>query len=203
MLLAFDVGNTNIVCGVYKDRKLIKNWRIATDTLQTADGYVALLGTLFHLNQLEFDDVEDIIISTVVPPIIPILETMSHRYFHVKPILVGPGIKTGLNILYDNPKELGADRIVNAVAAIAEYDCPLIIIDMGTATTFCVIDTKGNYLGGVVAPGIGIPWKLCSREHPSSRASNSSRRRTSFAAIPYPLCRQASITDLSDRLMKS
>lgn len=156
MLLAFDVGNTNIVCGVYKDRKLIKNWRIATDTLQTADGYVALLGTLFHLNQLEFDDVEDIIISTVVPPIIPILETMSHRYFHVKPILVGPGIKTGLNILYDNPKELGADRIVNAVAAIAEYDCPLIIIDMGTATTFCVIDTKGNYLGGAVAPGIGI-----------------------------------------------
>ena len=139
MLLAFDVGNTNIVCGVYKDRKLIKNWRIATDTLQTADGYVALLGTLFRLNQLEFDDVEDIIISTVVPPIIPILETMSHRYFHVKPILVGPGIKTGLNILYDNQKELGADRIVNAVAAIAEYDCPLIIIDMGTATTFCSV----------------------------------------------------------------
>lgn len=92
---------------------------------------------------------EDIIISTVVPPIIPILETMSHRYFHVKPILVGPGIKTGLNILYDNPKELGADRIVNVVAAIAEYDCPLIIIDMGTATTFCVIDTKGNYLGAL------------------------------------------------------
>lgn len=153
MLLAFDVGNTNIVCGVYKDRKLIKNWRIATDTLQTADGYVALLGTLFHLNQLEFDDVEDIIISTVVPPIIPILETMSHRYFHVKPILVGPGIKTGLNILYDNPKELGADRIVNAVAAIAEYDCPLIIIDMGTATTFCVIDTRK------------LPWRRCRTGH--------------------------------------
>ena len=193
MLLAFDVGNTNIVCGVYKDRKLIKNWRIATDTLQTADGYVALLGTLFHLNQLEFDDVEDIIISTVVPPIIPILETMSHRYFHVKPILVGPGIKTGLNILYDNPKELGADRIVNAVAAIAEYDCPLIIIDMGTEITLAALSHRAS----------AFPWKLCSREHPSSRASNSSRRRTSFAAIPYPLCRQASITDLSDRLMKS
>ena len=156
MLLAFDVGNTNIVCGVYKDRKLIKNWRIATDTLQTADGYVALLGTLFHLNQLEFDDVEDIIISTVVPPIIPILETMSHRYFHVKPILVGPGIKTGLNILYDNPKELGADRIVNAVAAIAEYDCPLIIIDMGTATTISVVDDKKHYIGGMIMPGVQI-----------------------------------------------
>lgn len=156
MLLAFDVGNTNIVCGVYKEKKLIHHWRVATDTLQTADGYAALLGTLFQLNGLSFKDVEDIIISTVVPPIIPILETMSHRYFNTKPIMVGSGIKTGLNILYDNPKELGADRIVNAVAAIAEYDCPLIIIDMGTATTFCVIDSKGNYLGGAVAPGIGI-----------------------------------------------
>ena len=168
MLLAFDVGNTNIVCGVYKDRKLIKNWRIATDTLQTADGYVALLGTLFHLNQLEFDDVEDIIISTVVPPIIPILETMSHRYFHVKPILVGPGIKTGLNILYDNPKELGADRIVNAVAAIAEYDC--------------VIDTKGNYLGGAVAPGIGI-----SMEALFQRASKLPR--IELVKTPNIICR--------------
>ena len=111
MLLAFDVGNTNIVCGVYKERKLIRHWRVATDTLQTADGYAALLGTLFQLNGLEFKDVEDIIISTVVPPIIPILETMCQRYFHTKPIMVGPGIKTGLNILYDNPKELGADRI--------------------------------------------------------------------------------------------
>ena len=182
MLLAFDVGNTNIVCGVYKDRKLIKNWRIATDTLQTADGYVALLGTLFRLNQLEFDDVEDIIISTVVPPIIPILETMSHRYFHVKPILLGPGIKTGLNILYDNPKELCADRIVNAVAAIAEYDCPLIIIDMGTATTFCVIDTKGNYLGGAVAPGIGI-----SMEALFQRASKLPR--IELVKTPNIICR--------------
>ena len=96
MLLAFDVGNTNIVCGVYKDRKLIRHWRVATDTLQTADGYAALLGNLFQLTGLSFKEVEDIIISTVVPPIIPILETMSQRYFHTKPILVGPGIKTGV-----------------------------------------------------------------------------------------------------------
>ncbi len=122
MLLAFDVGNTNIVCGVYKERKLIRHWRVATDTLQTADGYAALLGTLFQLSGLAFKDVEDIIISTVVPPIIPILETMSQRYFHTKPIMVGPGIKTGLNILYEHQKELGADSIVNAGAAIEEYD---------------------------------------------------------------------------------
>jgi type III pantothenate kinase len=182
MLLAFDVGNTNIVCGVYKERKLIRHWRVATDTLQTADGYAALLGTLFQLNGLAFKDVEDIIISTVVPPIIPILETMSQRYFHTKPIMVGPGIKTGLNILYDNPKELGADRIVNAVAAIAEYDCPLIIIDMGTATTFCVVDTKGNYLGGAVAPGIGI-----SMEALFQRASKLPR--IELVKTPKIICR--------------
>lgn len=156
MLLAFDVGNTNIVSGIYDGEKLIHHWRFATDTLQTADGYAAILGQLFQLNGMHLSDIEDVIISTVVPPIIPILETLSQRYFHTKPIMVGPGIKTGMNILYDNPKELGADRIVNAVAATAEYPCPLIVIDMGTATTFCVIDAKGNYLGGAVAPGIGI-----------------------------------------------
>ena len=182
MLLAFDVGNTNIVCGVYKDRKLIRHWRVATDTLQTADGYAALLGNLFQLTGLSFKEVEDIIISTVVPTIIPILETMSQRYFHTKPILVGPGIKTGLNILYDNPKELGADRIVNAVAAVDEYKCPLIIIDMGTATTFCVLDTKGNYLGGAVAPGIGI-----SMEALFQRASKLPR--IELVKTPSIICR--------------
>lgn len=182
MLLAFDVGNTNIVCGVYKDRNLIRYWRVATDTLQTADGYAALLGNLFQLTGLSFKEVEDIIISTVVPPIIPILETMSQRYFHTKPILVGPGIKTGLNILYDNPKELGADRIVNAVAAVDEYKCPLIIIDMGTATTFCVLDTKGSYLGGAVAPGIGI-----SMEALFQRASKLPR--IELVKTPSIICR--------------
>ena len=163
MLLAFDVGNTNIVCGIYHDRELIGHWRFATDTLQTADGYAGMMANLFRLNGMSFSDIEDVIISTVVPPIIPILESLSRRYFHVNPILVGPGIKTGLNILYDNPKELGADRIVNAVAAIAEYHCPLIVIDMGTATTFCVIDEKGSYLGGAVAPGIGISMEALFR----------------------------------------
>ena len=182
MLLAFDVGNTNIVCGVYKDRNLIRHWRVATDTLQTADGCAALLGNLCQLTGLSFKEAADIIISTVVPPIIPILETMSQRYFHTKPILVGPGIKTGLNILYDNPKELGADRIVNAVAAVDEYKCPLIIIDMGTATTFCVLDTKGNYLGGAVAPGIGI-----SMEALFQRASKLPR--IELVKTPSIICR--------------
>lgn len=153
MLLAFDVGNTNIVCGIYRGKELLNHWRLATDTLQTADGYASVLGTLFRINGLQFSDIEDVIISTVVPPIIPILESLSRRYFSVNPILVGPGIKTGLNILYDNPKDLGADRIVNAVAAIAEYKCPLIVIDLGTATTFCVIDEKGIILAGLLLRG--------------------------------------------------
>ena len=155
MLLAFDVGNTNIVCGVYKDRNLIRHWRVATDTLQTADGYAALLGNLFQLTGLSFKEVEDIIISTVVPPIIPILETMSQRYFHTKPILVGPGIKTGIKLKYENPREIGADRIVNVVGAYEQYGGPLIVIDIGTATTFDVVDTNGDFLGGVISPGLG------------------------------------------------
>lgn len=156
MLLAFDVGNTNIVCGVYQGHQLVDHWRMSTDRLQTADGYGVQIGTLFLLNGLHFSDVEDIIISTVVPPLTPILERMAMRYFKIKPIFVGPGIKTGMNILYDNPKELGADRIVNAVAVVEEYGGPAIVIDLGTATTFCAINSKGNYLGGAVAPGIGI-----------------------------------------------
>lgn len=147
MLLAFDVGNTNIVCGVYDGDSLIQHWRLATDTLQTADGYAGMFGTLFDLGGIKFSDITDVIIATVVPPIIPLLEKLSKKYFHCDPILVGPGIKTGLNILYDNPRELGADRIVNAVAAINEYGAPLIIIDMGTATTFCVVDSKKKILG--------------------------------------------------------
>lgn len=156
MLLAFDVGNTNIVIGVFKGDKLVGHWRTATSTLQTADQYGASLGMMFQLDGMKFSDIDAIIISTVVPPIIPILETLCRRYFHIEPLMVGPGIKTGLNILYDNPKELGADRIVNAVAGIALYGGPLIIMDMGTATTFCAIDEKNRYLGGAVAPGVGI-----------------------------------------------
>lgn len=182
MLLAFDVGNTNIVCGVYKDHQLLDHWRVATNTLQTADGYAASLGMLFQLNGFRFDEVEDVIISTVVPPIIPILETLARRYFHVKPIIVGPGIKTGMNILYDNPKELGADRIVNAVAAINKYGGPCIIIDMGTATTFCVINEKSQYLGGSVAPGIGI-----SMEALFQRASKLPR--IELKKVPSCICK--------------
>ena len=156
MLLVFDVGNTNIVVGLYDGDKMIYHWRAATNELKTADEYAASLGMMFQLDGVTFDMVTDIIISSVVPPVNPTLEYLCRRYFHVEPMMVGPGMKTGLNILYDNPRELGADRIVNAVAGITLYGGPLIIIDLGTATTFCAIDEKKRYLGGAVTPGIGI-----------------------------------------------
>lgn len=156
MLLVFDVGNTNIVLGLYDGDKMIYHWRAATNELKTADEYAASLGMMFQLDGVTFDMVTDIIISSVVPPVNPTLEYLCRRYFHVGPMMVGPGMKTGLNILYDNPRELGADRIVNAVAGITLYGGPLIIIDLGTATTFCAIDERKRYLGGAVTPGIGI-----------------------------------------------
>jgi len=142
MLLAFDVGNTNIVCGIYRGKELLNHWRLATDTLQTADGYASVLGTLFRINGLQFSDIEDVIISTVVPPIIPILESLSRRYFSVNPILVGPGIKTGLNILYDNPKDLGADRIVVELPGIQDTARAKEILGATATLEFRLVNTN-------------------------------------------------------------
>ncbi|MGO5064506.1 type III pantothenate kinase [Clostridium sp. FAM 1755] len=156
MILVLDVGNTNIVLGIYKNKELIANWRLATDNKRTADEYGIQVIELFSHNNLSFSDIEGVIISSVVPNIMYSLEHMISKYFNIKPIIVGPGVKTGINIKYDNPKEVGADRIVNAVAAHEIYKKPLIIIDFGTATTFCAITKEANYLGGTICPGIKI-----------------------------------------------
>lgn len=156
MILVLDVGNTNIVLGVYKGDDLITNWRISTNRQQTADEYGMLISDLFRYHNLDKDSIEAIIISSVVPPIMPMLEEMSRNYFGLEPLIVGPGIKTGMPILYENPREIGADRVVNAIAGFEKYGGPLIIVDFGTATTFCVISAKGEYLGGCITPGIGI-----------------------------------------------
>lgn len=156
MLLAFDVGNTNIVLGVYKERELLRSWRMETDKNKSADEYGMLINQLFQYEDLSIESVEEVIISTVVPSILYTLQHLSQKYFKTKAIVVGPGIKTGLIVKYDNPKLLGSDRIVNAVAAIHQYPAPLIVIDFGTATTFCAISEKAEYLGGVIAPGIKI-----------------------------------------------
>ncbi|WP_053956208.1 type III pantothenate kinase [Inediibacterium massiliense] len=156
MLLAFDVGNTNIVLGAYKGEKLLNYWRFATDKAKSSDEYGILIHQLFEYEGLKLKDVEDVIISSVVPPIMYTLEHAASKYCNKKAMVIGPGIKTGMNIRYDNPKQVGADRIVNAVAAYEKYGGPLVIVDFGTATTFCAISEKGEYLGGTIAPGIKI-----------------------------------------------
>jgi type III pantothenate kinase len=156
MILVIDVGNTNIVLGVYERDRLIRHWRITTHKQQTEDEYGLMISGLFRQAGLSPSDVEGIMISSVVPSLMFALERMCTKYFGKEPLIVGPGLKTGLPIHYENPKEVGADRIVNAVAAVAEYHPPLIIVDFGTATTFCYIDEKGQYLGGAIAPGIQI-----------------------------------------------
>ncbi|MCM3762566.1 type III pantothenate kinase [Alkalihalobacillus oceani] len=156
MILVIDVGNTNIVLGVYEGRSLRYHWRMATSRQKTEDEWGMSIKALFNHEDVSIDAIKGIIISSVVPPIMYTLEQMCKKYFELKPMVIGPGIKTGLNIKYDNPKDVGADRIVNAVAAIHLYGSPLVIVDFGTATTYCYIDENRNYMGGAIAPGISI-----------------------------------------------
>ncbi|KWW12437.1 MULTISPECIES: type III pantothenate kinase [Bacillaceae] len=156
MIFVLDVGNTNIVLGVYDEDILKYHWRIETSRHKTEDEYGMVIKSLLQHEGLSFDQFDGIIISSVVPPIMFALERMCKKYFGIKPLIVGPGIKTGLNIKYENPREVGADRIVNAVAGIQEYGSPLIIVDFGTATTYCYINEDKQYMGGAIAPGINI-----------------------------------------------
>ncbi|MCH1626919.1 type III pantothenate kinase [Fredinandcohnia quinoae] len=156
MIFVLDVGNTNTVLGVYSGEDLKYHWRIETSRNKTEDEYGMVVKSLLEHVDLSFEDINGIIISSVVPPIMSALERMCHKYFNIDPLIVGPGIKTGLNIKYDNPKEVGADRIVNAIAGIHLYGSPLIIVDFGTATTYCYINEKKQYMGGAIAPGITI-----------------------------------------------
>ncbi|MCM3006928.1 type III pantothenate kinase [Priestia koreensis] len=156
MIFVLDVGNTNTVLGVYKGDELKYHWRIETSRNKTEDEYGMVVKSLLEHVGLTFKDIHGIIISSVVPPIMFALERMCQKYFHIKPLVVGPGIKTGLNIKYENPREVGADRIVNAVAGIHLYGSPLIIVDFGTATTYCYVNEDKQYMGGAIAPGITI-----------------------------------------------
>jgi type III pantothenate kinase len=162
MLLALDVGNTNTVLGLYPissaeaSPAIIANWRVTTHLTQTADEYGVLFLNLFAMHKIDPSQVEAIIISSVVPPIESTLRRVCERYFNLKPIFIEPGVKTGMPILVDHPGELGADRLVNSVAAFAKYGGPLVVVDFGTATTFDVVTAQGEYIGGVIAPGVGI-----------------------------------------------
>ena len=156
MLLAIDVGNSNILLGIFQEDKLLHEWRLLTESEKTIDEYGILFKNLYMSAGLTIGDTKDIIISCVVPPLLSTLEELCKKYFHLNPLIVEPGVKTGMPINYDNPREVGADRIVNAVAAYERYKKSLIIVDFGTATTFDCISPEGEYLGGAIAPGIMI-----------------------------------------------
>jgi type III pantothenate kinase len=156
MLLAMDIGNTNTVLGLFDGNELIQDWRIRTEVNTTQDEYGILIRSLFSSCELPTTRVTEIIISCVVPPVLNTVENFCRKYFGITPLVVGPGIKTGMPILYDNPKEVGADRIVNAVAAFERYHDATVVVDFGTATTFDYISERGEYLGGVICPGIMI-----------------------------------------------
>lgn len=156
MLLAIDIGNTNVVLGVFDNERLAENWRVGTNAQITPDEYAMTFKDLFNFAGIEFPQITGVIISTVVPPLLPVMIEMSRKYFKLEPMVVSAAMKTGITIRYDNPKEVGADRIVNAAAAFKLYGGPLIIVDFGTATTFCAITKQGEYLGGAICPGVKI-----------------------------------------------
>ncbi|MDE0331247.1 MAG: type III pantothenate kinase [Nitrospinae bacterium] len=155
-LLAIDVGNTQTVVGLFDGEKLVSSWRLGSVARRTTDELAILMEGLFRLGRHRMSDVGRVVIASVVPPLGPNLEDMAKRYFGVKPLVVGPGIRTGISIKYENPREVGADRIVNAVAGYHLYGGPLIIVDFGTAITFDAISASGEYLGGAISPGLGI-----------------------------------------------
>ncbi|HIJ87708.1 MAG TPA: type III pantothenate kinase [Desulfuromonadales bacterium] len=156
MLLVIDVGNSNIVLGVYDGALLLRSWRLSSDKSRTSDEYAVLLHSLFDQAGITFSGVKASIISSVVPPLTGVMAAICRDFFNLTPFVVGMGIKTGMVIHYDNPREVGSDRLVNAVAGFAKHACPLVIIDFGTATTFDYVNGRGEYCGGAIAPGLAI-----------------------------------------------
>ncbi|MFM7736585.1 MAG: type III pantothenate kinase [Alphaproteobacteria bacterium] len=156
MLLAIDVGNTHVVLGLFEGPRLLRHWRVLTDRGRTADEYAVIVWNLLRMADLEPGRVAGAIVSNVVPPMQPIVDEMCRNTFGWTPLVVCPGTRTGMPILYDNPREVGADRIVNSVAAYERHHDLSIVVDFGTATTFDVVSARGEYLGGVIAPGVGI-----------------------------------------------
>ncbi|MDE7264764.1 MAG: type III pantothenate kinase [Clostridia bacterium] len=154
MIICLDVGNTNIKYAVYNGDELVMSFRVATEHKKTSDEYGGQLLSILKNKKIHAEDITGGIVSSVVPPLDYTLENMCRTYLKIKPLMLAPGLKTGMNLRVDNAKEVGADRVVNNVAAVRKYGCPLIVVDFGTATTFNVIDGKGEFIGGVIAPGI-------------------------------------------------
>lgn len=159
MILGMDIGNTTITFGVFKDGNRLDTWSLSADQTRTVDEYGLQLVSFFQFKNWKTEEINGIIISSVVPSLMNTMSRLCREYFNLSPLIVGPGVKTGLNIRYENPKEVGADRIVNAVAALQKTTPPLIVVDFGTATTFCYIDKNSQYQGGVILPGLELATK--------------------------------------------
>lgn len=156
MLLAIDIGNTNIVLGLYQERNLVTHWRLFTQAERTADEYGVIISHLVASEGFRREEIHAIVASCVVPPMVSVTQELALKFFKIDPLMVGPGIKTGMPILYDSPKDVGADRIVNGIAAYEKYHGACIVVDFGTATTVDYISKKGEYVGGAIAPGLLI-----------------------------------------------
>ncbi len=156
MILTIDIGNTNIVLGIFREQELVKRWRVATEENKTADEYRVILTNLFEMDGVELSLIKGGIISSVVPPLTHVFTELVKGYIEKRPLIVGPGLKTGISILYDNPREVGADRIANAVGAYQKFRSACIVVDFGTATTFDYISEKAEYVGGLIVPGVEI-----------------------------------------------
>ena len=156
MLLAIDIGNTNITLGVFQGEQVRATWRLAPDVNRLADEYGVLMISLLSQEGLGKSDIDAAVMSSVVPDLEPVFEQACARYFNVRPLVVGTGVRTGLRILYDSPRDVGADRVADAVAAIHLYGPPLIVVDLGTGTVFDAISKEGDYVGGAIAPGMAI-----------------------------------------------
>jgi len=179
MLLAIDIGNTNIALGLFEKSDLVKRWQLRSEREKTCDEYQVTLMNLFSFSRMDILEVKGVILSSVVPPLNPVFQKLIHRLFKVRALEVSPGIKTGMPILYDNPHEVGADRIASAVAAYQQYGSPCIVVDFGTATTFDAVSRKGEYLGGAIAPGIQISAEALY--HKTAKLPRIDIRKTTIA----------------------
>jgi type III pantothenate kinase len=156
MLLTVDIGNTNVAVGIFQEETLVEHWKIRSDAEKTCDEYQVILRGLLRASLLDEAQIKGAILSSVVPPLTPVFQELCRGMFQIKPLTVGPGLKTGMPILYENPLEVGADRVASAVAALEKYGGPCIVVDFGTATTFDALSAQGEYLGGAIAPGVRI-----------------------------------------------
>lgn len=199
MIMTIDVGNTNITVGVFRGDEVVSNFRITTKMPRTSDEYGMLLSNLLEQNSISHDDIEDAIIASVVPNVMHSLEGAIIKYFSIRPIIVEPGTKTGIRVVTENPRQIGADRIVDAAAAYELYGGPVLVLDFGTATTYDLVDKDGAFVPALQLQESAFPQKHCGKMRRSFRRLRSASRRASSRRRRSPPCRQGLSTGRSDR----